>query len=65
MKKIFRIEAIISNVENAAFEGRVMEETAAILQKLANDLMNGRQPTILFDVNGNKVGEFTVWMKEE
>ena len=47
--------------ENAAFEGDPAFEVSRIIREYAEHInVNGLVPKVLFDVNGNKVGEANV-----
>lgn len=45
------------SVDNAAFEEDMSEETARILEKIAESVRRGLCPSIM-DSNGNRIGEF-------
>lgn len=46
---------------NAAFDGRRLElETARILRTAADKLEDGMSGDVLYDVNGNAVGAFSL-----
>ena len=47
---------------NAAFDGRCRSEVARILRDAASKLSDNVDdpPIVLFDINGNRVGELTI-----
>jgi len=52
---------IVFDIDNAAFqEGYGREETARILEKITQEVLDGRNSGTIMDVNGNKVGYWQV-----
>ena len=49
------------STDNAAFEGDNFEyEITRILREIARKISSGQRENSILDINGNKVGEFTL-----
>ena len=48
---------ITIDTSNDAFRGMAQYEVARVLYELANNIMDGKEPETLLDINGNKVGK--------
>lgn len=48
------------STDNAAFMDDPAEEVASILRGIATDIENGAKDGIAMDINGNKVGEWSL-----
>lgn len=48
---------IMIDTSNDAFRGMAQYEVARVLYELANNIMDGKEPETLLDINGNKVGK--------
>ena len=48
---------IMIDTRNDAFRGMAQYEVARVLYELANNIMDGKEPETLLDINGNKVGK--------
>lgn len=57
MRKVFKLEI---ECENDAFMRNDIAELARILGETLKALENGRTSGALFDVNGNRVGDFAM-----
>jgi len=52
---------IVFDIDNAAFqEGHGREETARILEKVTQQVLDGHNNGTITDINGNKVGYWEV-----
>jgi hypothetical protein len=56
VKMMLNRVTITLDTQNAAFDAGVEKEITRILRKLANDIEQGHEKTVLQDINGNKVG---------
>lgn len=48
---------ITIDTSNDAFRGMAQYEVARVLHELANNIMDGKEPETLLDINGNEVGK--------
>lgn len=53
---MFKLEI---STDNDAFQEDCRGEIARILQGLIDDINRAKEPSALFDINGNKVGKIT------
>lgn len=51
---------ITINCDNAAFDDAPATELARILHELEQEILDGTDSKPLYDINGNKVGEFII-----